>query len=1100
VDIAGWLTTLGLADYAQAFADNHIDEETLRELTADDLKDVGVVSVGHRKKLLAAIAKLAEEATGETPGDAPSEPRDLQGERRQVTVLFADLSGFTKLSSELGAEKTHALLNRFFQTADAVVESYGGRIDKHIGDNVMAVFGAPVAHSDDPERALRAALEIHRRTGELGVELGIPMRVHIGVASGQVVASGTGSDAHREYTVTGESVNLASRLQDQAGPGETLVSGTVHRHVEGLFASESLGEIEVKGFTRPIAVWRVDRMIGAGEERGLLPLIGRRRELAQFTSVIETCQSTGQGQSLLLRGEAGIGKSRLVAEFAERARAQGYAVHKGLVLDFGAGKGQDAVRSLVRSLLALGSGSGGNERQAVAEDVIASGRLNPEDQVFLNDLLDLPQPTELHAIYDAMDNQTRNQHKRDVVTRLVAGTSARLPLLLVIENIHWADRLTLAHLAALAVTVADCPAILVMTARIEDDPLDQAWRGTIQGSPLITLDLGPLREDEAIELASGFIGAMSRYAKNCIARAEGNPLFLEQLLRDAEESEDEEVPASIQSLVLARMDRLGPKDRRALQAAAIIGQRFSSELLRHLLGDPDYSCDRLAEHYLVRQEDSDYLFAHALICDGAYSSLLTAQAQELHRSAAEFFAGRDPLLHAQHLDRAEDATAPAAYLAAARSEAEAYRSERAMQLVDRGLELASDGRDRIELSLLKGRLLHDLGSMSESIAVYEQALSLAEAAKDRCRAHIGIAGGLRVLDRFDDAFQALAQAESAAEPEQLVLELSQIHHLRGNLSFPLGRLTACLEEHERALDFARQAASPACEARALGGLGDANYAIGLMATAREYFGQCIELSRAHGFGGIEVANLPMLGQTLYFLGNLESATEFAQTAIEFAQRSGLHRAELVARRVVINATFETGQADLVVSHIKRTRELAEHLGAQRFEPLILMMEARVQASRGQNAKAEENLERAYESCQALGVRFAGAMILGHLALFARTEDKRRRALSEGEAVLSKGGVSHNHLFFYRDAIETALELQDWSEVERFAAALEDYTGKQPLRWSDFYIARGRVLAAFGRGRRDSATAVALKKQLDDARSLGLNTAVPALEEACAQTP
>ena len=218
MNVEAWLTDLGLDQYAEAFSENEIDGETLPALTGDDLKEIGVGPLGHRKKLLAAIAELTAEGptTIEEPAAVPA------GERRQVTVLFADLSNFTGLSNGLGAEATHVLLNRYFETVDGIVEGYGGAIDKHIGDNVMAVFGAPVAHTDDPERAVRAALDIHAAMTDLSAELERSLTAHIGIASGQVVASGTGSEAHREYTVTGDTVNLASRLQEKAEGGARM--------------------------------------------------------------------------------------------------------------------------------------------------------------------------------------------------------------------------------------------------------------------------------------------------------------------------------------------------------------------------------------------------------------------------------------------------------------------------------------------------------------------------------------------------------------------------------------------------------------------------------------------------------------------------------------------------------------------------------------------------------------------------------------------------------------------------------------------------------------------------------------------------------------
>jgi class 3 adenylate cyclase len=350
-NIGEWLNSLGLGQYRQAFAENDIDFETLPTITGEDLRELGVVSLGHRKKLLAAIADLSSgrQKAQTLPQEAPFELPE--GEYRQVTVLFADLSGFTRLSTELDAEATHKLLNRYFEVVDRIVENYRGRVDKHIGDNVMAVFGAPVAHSDDPQRAVRTALEIHRAMGSTGDEAGRPLQAHIGIASGQVVASNTGSDAHREYTVTGIAVNLASRLQDMAGPGETYVSDAVQRAIAEIATSEAKGAVEIKGLDQPVQVWRVQKLLEETLRSGRRPFVGRRSELAQFGGVLSACCETGSGQTVFVRGEAGIGKTRLVEEFQRLAEQQGFACYKSFVLDFGVGKGQDAICTLVRSLL-----------------------------------------------------------------------------------------------------------------------------------------------------------------------------------------------------------------------------------------------------------------------------------------------------------------------------------------------------------------------------------------------------------------------------------------------------------------------------------------------------------------------------------------------------------------------------------------------------------------------------------------------------------------------------------------------------------------------------------------------------------------------------
>ncbi|HSG95912.1 MAG TPA: adenylate/guanylate cyclase domain-containing protein, partial [Afifellaceae bacterium] len=431
-DIEAWLDGLGLAKYAATFVDNEVDLEALCHIDEGDLRELGL-PLGPRKKLLAAIETL--KASG--PDAAPAQTgqnrdplQSLEGERRQVTVLFADLSGFTRLSSELGAEATHALLNQYFETVDGIVERYGGSVDKHIGDNVMAVFGAPIAHTDDPQRAVRAALDIHQAMAGVSNGAGRPLEVHIGIASGQVVASGTGSDTHREYTVTGDSVNLASRLQDMAAPGETFIADAVQRAVDDVVTSEAVDEVTVKGLDGAIRVWRVAGLRSCTKEAGQRKFVGRRSELAQLTGVLSACRETGSGQTICLRGEAGIGKTWLVEEFQRFAGQQGFACHNSLVLDFGVGKGQDAIRTLVRSLLGVPTGSGKRERAAIAEQAFDGGLPNPDDRIHLNDLLNLPQPPEMRALYDTMDNATRNRGKQETVAKLLQWAGNKRPLLI----------------------------------------------------------------------------------------------------------------------------------------------------------------------------------------------------------------------------------------------------------------------------------------------------------------------------------------------------------------------------------------------------------------------------------------------------------------------------------------------------------------------------------------------------------------------------------------------------------------------------------------------------------------------------------------------
>jgi len=351
----------------------------------------------------------------------------------------------------------------------------------------------------------------------------------------------------------------------------------------------------------------------------------------------------------------------------------------------------------------------------------------------------------------------------------------------------------------------------------------------------------------------------------------------------------------------------------------------------------------------------------------------------------------------------------------------------------------------------------------------------------RCQAWIGIASGMRISDRVDEALAVLDRAEAAAAQHDLVLDLARIHSLRGNLYFPLGRIEGCRREHERALDYALRAASPEAEARALGGLADTAYAQGRMRTAFGHFRRCVDLSRQHGLGRIEVANRSMVGFSRHYLNELGEALEDGLAAAELARRVGHLRAELLGECMASIVLSDMAEFERARHHLRRIRDLCRLLGARRFEAQRLEFEARIDHAEGRLDQARALAEEARAMSREAGLNFTAPRVMGLIALLAEDPDERRRALEEGEALLRAGAVGHNHLWFYRDAMEAALRAKDWEGAQRFAAALEDYTRAEPLPWSDFVITQARTRAALGRGQRDPALVARLDLLRDEAR-------------------
>jgi tetratricopeptide (TPR) repeat protein len=305
-------------------------------------------------------------------------------------------------------------------------------------------------------------------------------------------------------------------------------------------------------------------------------------------------------------------------------------------------------------------------------------------------------------------------------------------------------------------------------------------------------------------------------------------------------------------------------------------------------------------------------------------------------------------------------------------------------------------------------------------------------------------------------------------------------------------------EHELSLKYAREAESPEAEARALSGVADAEYLRGRMITAHDHFRRCIELCREHGFGRIEVANISMLGFTRYFHDTIQSGAEDGLAAIEAARKVGHHRAELLGHAMIGYALVELGEWDRAKAHLEESQALVRRLGAWRFEAQNLTWMARIVNAEGRRSEALEMLEQALEISRGTGIAFNGPRTLGSIALVTEDPERRRSALEEGEAILRLGAVSHNHFWFYRDAMETTLNIGDWESVERYAVALEDYTRPEPLPWCDFFIARARALAAWGRGRRDAEALSELRRLREEAERTGFIIALPALEAALGQ--
>jgi tetratricopeptide (TPR) repeat protein len=639
-------------------------------------------------------------------------------------------------------------------------------------------------------------------------------------------------------------------------------------------------------------------------------------------------------------------------------------------------------------------------------------------------------------------------------------------------------------IAQIAQAVSDRQAMLLVTTRVEGDPLDRSWRASVSGTSIVTMDLRPLR----IEEARAFCRASTDDPKMIdlvVSRAGGNPLFLEQLLQHSRHDEASDVPGSVQSLVQAAVDQLPSAERKAIQHASVIGQRVDRDLVRHLMDGQRFDPDRLVARGLWRPLGEDFLFAHALVRDAIYSSLLSAVRVGLHRRAATWYSGCDRRLHAEHLALANAPEAPAAFTEAAREEHGKYHYETALSLIERGLSLARGASDRTPLLSLRGDVLHDFGNMEAAGQSYAAALEETEDATGRCNALIGLAAVERVTDQLDCALEHLDRAEKAATESNLVAELSRIHFLRGNVLFPRGELDRCLREHQEGLRLARSANRPDLEAASLGGIGDAEYMRGRMASARARLEECVNLSAELGLGRIEVANQAQVAHTLIYTAAQETAYRAANDAIALAIRVGHSRAEINARAAAVKALFALARHQECLDEIARLEDCIERLGAQRFRQLAFVFVGRALDALGRTNEAIGKFEEGLEFAHVTGFAFHGPAIASGFAATVRDPARRIELMAEAENGIAAGCVGHNQFRVYADGIDVAYALADPEKLRRYVGLLEGYPEGETVAWSTFHVWRGKALLNF---LEDGATAkarTAFHRALEQSDELGM---------------
>ena len=692
--IRAWLEELGLGQYADAFEENDIALDVVAKLTDDDLKELGV-SLGNRKRLLVGLdILLATEADGTVKPTAAEMGSELvparEAERRQLTVMFCDLIGSTALSEKLDPEDLRVLMQAYQQACGTVIERYEGHVAQYLGDGLMIYFGWPQAHEDDAERAVRAGLAIVEAVKAVAAPA--PLRVRIGIATGAVVVGETGAgDASVPKLAVGETPNLAARLQGLAAPDQIVVAPATRRLVGTVFTLEDLGEQALKGVVAPVRGWRAIA-VAATEDRfaahsgRLTPLVGRETELALVMERWARAAS-GEGQVILLSGEPGIGKSRLIQGLRERLAD---APHIRLGYQCSPYHTSSPLHPIIEQLGRAAKFSREDtpeQRLDKLEAVLPQAAPHPtslgkrqEEKIaaaLIAALLSLPLDRYPPL---AMSPQKQKEETLKALADQMIVLATRAPILLIFEDAHWIDPTSLEFLDLVMPMVAAHPVMLIVSHRPEFAP---PWLGH---GHLMPLALTRLARAQAEALAAG-LGAETLAAEvldQILAKTDGVPLFVEELTKTVLESGSASaIPATLQDSLMARLDRLGPA-REVAQIAACIGREFPHELLASVtplddaaLGD---ALAQLTESGLVFRHGTptaaNYTFKHALVRDIAYGSLLMTRRADLHgdiagslmRLTPEITEG-DPALVAHHMTRAGDSRSALPYWLAAAQQA-----------------------------------------------------------------------------------------------------------------------------------------------------------------------------------------------------------------------------------------------------------------------------------------------------------------------------------------------------------------------------------------------------------------------------------------------
>jgi class 3 adenylate cyclase/predicted ATPase len=1095
-DIRRWLAELKLDQYANLFTYNDIDLEAVRLLTDADLEKLGV-TLGHRKKLLKAAAELP---SAETSGRemAVSGP-----ERRQLTVLFCDLAGSTELSARLDPEEFREIIDAYQVACKAVIERFQGYIAKYMGDGILVYFGYPQARENAADLAVHAGLGIVQTVAKLPRKLA----VRVGIATGEVVVGDQiGIESSREWSVVGATPNLAARLQAAAKPGQVMVADGTRRLVRQQFSWVGPQALSLKGFAEPMRAWEVSEESALEPIAAVTPrethLIARQSELALLGERLELARS-GHGQVVLLIGEAGIGKSAVTRALIDRARDDGIACVQFNCSPFHqSSELKPFARQIERDAGIVRNDSPAENLGRVRTWLARGGSKTDTNAALFAALLSLPTPANELSDFTPQALRTKTL---DALETYLVGLEQREPILLVLEDAHWIDPTSGELLDRLVKRVMRRRIVLFVNARPE---FQAGW----SRQPNVTLlTLNRLGHRDAAALLAGVAATRAlppELVEQLLARAEGNPLFIQELTKSVLEAAAERgansdprlaaeivhvIPASLRDSLAERLDRLGSA-KEVAQAAAVIGQDFDERLLSTIVvrSEPQRRKDleQLVEAGIIvwsgSEAPTNYTFRHALIQEAAYQSLLKARRRDYHRRIAEALeAGvvpglseREPERIAQHyteagiLDRAIDCWHQAGVRAAQRS-----ADIEAIKQLGQALELVRQQPPGAERTGKELSLLIALGPTIMATAgwdaikvreVYDAALLLARETGRSAEifpalwgrwliAHAsGAADSARDLLR-----QLLDVAHDRGDPDLLL----QFHHAAGSTECTEGHFSSAVEHAETCMasyDLQRHrhqamrygGHDPCVCTTCIGAL--AQFSLGRTARAQAWSDKALTLAN-------EIEHVPSIAHAHLYRAELSQIRSQPAPVLESADRAlaiGLDKglAQYVAWAKMMRgwALAASGQAEQGLAEMEEGFAALMKTSVRYHLPHRLAMRAQTYALAGRHSQAIEAIGEALQSVKETGEHWYEAELMrinaAMLHSSARTDGRVCESLLEQSVAVASGQGAR--LWENRARIDLAVLLAGQSREPAARAVLN------PIKeWGDAFDSPERSRAA-----------------------------------------